>query len=174
MKRLLNCLPEISAIIISTISLIISYNNYKFNKDANKILKLRFDRESPQIELFLNEQLMKKENDYMEYYFSILISNMSDKKNSIRGIELEIHYKFGEINNSIKFDCNSIKINPESSLSQVPIYINERSSKKIDITFNVPMALRYEKDIISYSINLYDVFHNKSTVDAMLVNEVLQ
>lgn len=76
METLIGCLPKISAIIISVISLIISYNNYKFNQDANKILKLRFDSESPKFELFLNEQLMKEKDDCMEYFFSILLSNM--------------------------------------------------------------------------------------------------
>lgn len=174
MEKLIACLPEIAAIIISVISLIISYNNYKFNQEANKILKLRFDSEAPQFELFLNEQLMKQKDDCIEYFFSILISNMSDKKNSIRNLELEIHYKFGERDNSIKFDCNSVRIiNQESIIAHLPIDIDERSSKRIDITFNVPIALRNDKDIISYSVNVYDVFQNKTTVDAMLVNEVL-
>ncbi len=174
MEKLIPCLPEIAAIIISVISLIISYNNYKFNQEANKILKLRFDSEAPQFILFLNEQLMKQKDDCIEYLFSILISNMSDKKNSIRNLELEIHYKFGERDNSIKFDYNSIRIiNQESIQAHLPIDIDERSSRRIDITFNVPIALRNDKDIISYSVNVYDVFQNKTTVDAMLVNEVL-
>lgn len=173
MEKIVGCLPEISAIIISVISLIISYNNYKFNQEANKILKLRFDSEAPQFELFLNEQLMKEKDDYVEYFFSVLISNMSDKKNSIRNIELEIHYKFGERDNSIKFDYNLIMINQESIIAQLPIDIDERSSKKINITFNVPIALRNDKDIISYSVNVYDIFQIETTVDAMLVNEVL-
>lgn len=174
MEKLIGCLPEIVAIIISVISLAISYNNYRFNREANKILKLRFDSEAPQFELFLNEQLMKAKDNRIEYFFSILISNMSDKKNSIRDLELEIHYEFEGRDNSIKFDYNSIRIiNQESIVTHLPIDIDERSSKKIDITFDVPIDLRNDKDIISYSVNVYDVFQKKTTVDAMLVNEVL-
>lgn len=171
-EQILKILPTAFAVIVSSISLIISIKNYRFNKEANKILKLRYNNESPKTELYLYDQLIYNKDTHLLYFFSILLSNMSDKTNSIQEVELEIYYRFDEGENSIKFNCEALETNQEGQSIPLPMDLNGRSSKKINVTFRVPKSLRYDKEIISYSINFYDIFHNRSAVNTMLVNEV--
>lgn len=119
--NIINALPETIAIILSAISLGLSIKNYKFNKKANEILKIRFDNESPKIELYIYDQLLHQENQQLLYFFSVLVSNMSNKRNSIYAVELEVFYRIGARISSMKFDCDMSETYHDEKLYCYPL-----------------------------------------------------
>lgn len=158
---------------VALISLVVSIFCYFEYKKVNKIALKIDERTSPKFNLDIYESNYIKENDNLLYFFTILVTNLSDSANSLKQINLRVSYE-EECKNydfvlSPSFEENKV-ITIE--LTKLPLNIEGRNSKLIHSQFLISSTFKNSKKFLEYSIEIFDSFGNKETSSTAIINGV--
>jgi len=159
---------------IAVISAIVAISRANSAKKTYNLQKTIFDAGTPcfQISDIMDCFLVDDKNDdAIKYVFVIMLSNLSDKPNSISKIRLRL--RFGDSDlflTPVDFE----KIIEHDEFVKVPINLSPRSSMQCTLGYSLPRK-RYDNDVInSYAIIAHDIDQNESIKGIIYVREVYQ
>lgn len=158
---------------VSVLSLIISTFCYIEYRKVNKIA-LRIDsRTTPKFNVEIEDSGVINKNNEFQYFFAIVVSNLSDSANSICKVSLRLEYEEKEMINEviISFENNNGGI-LKTKFEKLPINIEGRNTKLLYVVFPISSKFRIGKKIINYTIEIEDLFKNVSKKNVCIISEV--
>lgn len=155
---------------IALLSLIIAILSIFESHSANKLTKKVDDRTKPNFELEIQDSVYCKNGDKITYFFTVLVTNLSDSGNSIKDINLKVNYE--EVDNKDVIFTLSKTNNSDTSVAVVPFFIEGRNSKLLKLKFEVPVEFKSGKKFLKYTLTAYDAFLSERFSTTTMINEV--
>lgn len=147
------------ACIVSVVAATFSYISYLLARKEYKLQLKLYSEGLPNFNFKIIESCIKddKENEKIQYWFNLLITNMSDKQTSILEYVLKLECLEGI---TFRPEYATVK-NADVVCLELPQNIEAHSSIKGWCVFEVPRNTFKELNIESYTITLKDI-HDKT------------
>lgn len=163
------------AILLSLISLLISFLNYSNSKKSRNIAEKQFENRQSNFSLYLNDNYYILDKNIKYAIFNITIMNKSEVKNSFIP-NLEITYSINENLSKIKIIYNqeiAKKLeNNNYTFFENNIIINEKETTTKWMIFEIPQKL--EKCIIDkYSVVFKDPLNNSENISSIILKKIV-
>ncbi len=163
--------------LISVSNLLLGIASYRLKRQAGKRAELRERRECPELSLYLSDAATELIGDagYRIWRFSLLVTNRSDRENSVVRAECRISYRTtGEhIHNVAIPSLMDRRGNATSNRElELPLRLDGRAAKAGVLSFGASNSTLAPHDIVSYIITLEDAYNKEYQIEAIVVMEV--
>ena len=165
------------ATLISVVSRVLGIDSYRLKRQAAKRAELRECRERPELSLYLSDAVTELIGDaeYRIWRFSLMVTNRSDRANSVVHAECRISYRttVDHIHNVVIPSLTDTGENVASNRElQLPLRLDGRAAKAGVLSFGAPNSTLAGYDIVSYIITLEDAYGKEYYIEAIVVTEV--
>jgi len=153
------------AVVISIISLFISYKSYNLSKISEI-------KTCPIMKYYLADKMIILKEDKRIYFFRVRVSNLSRSNNAISNSNLVVNYKKGKRLHSIRIDSKWFSLNKDYTSTNLPHNIEAGNTISVTIMFELEESFSRNEDIKDYELIFSDTFNNEQSIGIALLNEV--
>ena len=164
------------ALLISVAALVLGVATYHLKRRETKRAELRERLQSPQLSLYLRDAATELvgETKYRIWRFALLITNSSDRENSVVSAACGISYRTnGEHIHNVAIPvhvCRAENLASDSKLN-LPLWLNGRDAKAGVLSFGAPDSVLAGRDIVGYVVTLEDANGKEYQAETIVVIE---
>ena len=165
------------AILISAVGLVLLAASYRLKRQAAKRAELRERRQRPHLSLHLRDAATELvgDADYRIWRFSLLLTNRSDRENSVVRAECRIEYRnTGDHIYNVAIPVHTGQDGNVATIDELklPTRLNGWEAKAGVLSFGAPESALAGHNIIGYLITIEDAHGEEYQVEAIVVMEV--
>ena len=165
------------SVLIAAIGLLLLIARYRLRHRVDKRAELKQCREHPRLTLYLRDAATELVGDaaYRIWRFSLLVTNQSDRENSVVQAECRISYRTtGEIIHSVAIPVHTGPGEHVATISDlnVPLRLDGREARAGALSFGAPDSALAGHDIVGYTIALEDAHGQEYLAEPIVVMEL--
>ena len=159
------------------VSRVLGFGSYRLKRQAAKREELREVRERPELSLYLSDGATELTGDaeYRIWRFSLLVTNRSDRENSVVRAECRISYRTtGAHIHNVTIPN---RMDPRGQVGsnrelELPMRLDGRAAKAGVLSFGASNSTLAGHDIVGYTLTIEDAYGKEYKVEAIMVMEV--